>query len=73
MEFWKLLASVITDVKKITKVEDVCIQGDSDHSRASTQFLIIQKNLMNDLQEHLDCFCNVLPILVLRVQKTISF
>ena len=36
---------------------------DCDHKTfTSTQFLQIQKNEINDLQEHLERYCNVLPI-----------
>ena len=47
---------------QVLEAEDVCFQQDGDDSCASTQFLQLQKNQLIDLQEHLERYCNVLPV-----------
>ena len=41
-------------------------------SCTSTQFLQIQKKQLVDLQEHLQRYCNVLPVSGFRQQKSVS-
>ena len=42
--------------------EDHCFEDDNDEKDASTQFLQMQKNQLIELQEHLEHYCNVLPV-----------
>ena len=42
--------------------EDHCFEDDNEEKDASTQFLQIQKNQLMDLQEHLERYCNGLPV-----------
>ena len=42
--------------------EDHCFQVDIEEKDASTQFLQMQKNQLIELQEHLERYCNVLPV-----------
>ena len=47
---------------QVLEAAGVCFQEDSDDSCASTQFLHLQKNQLIGLQEHLERYCNVLPV-----------
>ena len=53
-------------LEKLTQRHNQREQADLDdcdnETCASTQFLQIQKNQLIDLQEFLDCYCNVLPV-----------
>ena len=42
--------------------EDHCFEDDNEENDASTQFLQMQKNQLIELQEHLERYCNVLPV-----------
>ena len=42
--------------------EDLCFEYDNEEKDASTQFLQMQKNQLIELQEHLERYCNVLPV-----------
>ena len=42
--------------------EDHCFEEDNEEKDASTQFLQMQKNKLIELQEHLERYCNVLPV-----------
>ena len=44
----------------VLEFEDECLEEYEKH--ASTQFLQMQKNQLIDLQEHLERYCNVLPV-----------
>ena len=46
----------------VFEFEDQCFADDNEEKDASTHFLQMQKNQLNDLQEHLDRYCNVLPV-----------
>ena len=48
--------------QRVFEFEDHCFEDDNEEKIASTQFLQIQKNHLIDLQEHLECYCNVLPV-----------
>ena len=57
-----------------TEAEDVCFQQDSDNSCTSTQIFQIQENQLVHLQEHLERYCNVLPVLGFNsAKRDISF
>ena len=42
--------------------KDHCFEDDNEEKDASTQFLQMQKNQLIELQEHLERYCNVLPV-----------
>ena len=42
--------------------EDHCFEDDNEEKDASTKFLQLQKNQLIELQEHLERYCNVLPV-----------
>ena len=42
--------------------EDHCFDDDNEEKDASTQFLQMQKNQLIELQEHLESYCNVIPV-----------
>ena len=42
--------------------EDQCFEDDNEEKGVSTQFLQMQKNQLIELQEHLERYCNVLPV-----------
>ena len=42
--------------------EDHCFEDDIEEKDASTQFLQMQKTQLIELQEHLERYCNVLPV-----------
>ena len=44
------------------QLEDHCFEDDNEEKDASTQFLQMQKNQLIELQEHLERYCNVLPV-----------
>ena len=49
--------------QRVFEFEDHCFEDDNDEEDASTQFLQMEKNQLIELQEHLECYCNVLPVL----------
>ena len=46
----------------VFEFEDHCFEDDNEQKHASTQFLQMQKNQLVELQEHLERYCNVLPV-----------
>ena len=46
----------------VFEFEDHCFEDDNEEKDASTQFLQMQKNQLIELQEHLERYCNVLPV-----------
>ena len=48
--------------RQVIEAKDICFQEDGDDSCASTHFLQLQKNQLIGLQEHLERYCNVLPV-----------
>ena len=48
--------------QRVFDFEDQCFEDDDEEEDVSTQFLQMQKNQLVDLQEHLERYCNVLPV-----------
>ena len=48
--------------QRVFEFEDHCFEDDNEEKYASTQFLQMQKNQLVELQEHLERYCNVLPL-----------
>ena len=48
--------------KRVFEFEDLCFEDDNEEKDASTHFLQRQKNQLIELQEHLERYCNVLPV-----------
>ena len=48
--------------QRVFEFEHQCFENDSEEKDASTQFLQMQKNQLIELQEHLERYCNVLPL-----------
>ena len=48
--------------QRVFEFEDHCFEDNNEEKGASTQFLQMQKNQLIELQEHLECYCNVLPV-----------
>ena len=48
--------------QRIFEFGDHCFEDDNEEKDASTQFLQMQKNQLTELQEHLERYCNVLPV-----------
>ena len=48
--------------QRVFEFEDQCFEDDNEEKDASTQFLQMQKNQLIELQEHLERYCNVLPM-----------
>ena len=48
--------------QRVFEFEDHCFKDDNDEKDASTQFLQMPKNKLNELQQHLEGYCNVLPV-----------
>ena len=46
----------------VFEFEDHCFEDHNEEKDASTQFLLMQKNQLIELQEHLERYCNVLPV-----------
>ena len=42
--------------------DDECFNDTADEKELSTQFLQMQKNQLNDLEEHFERYCNTLPV-----------
>ena len=47
---------------QVFEFEDHCFEDDNEEKDASTQFLQMQKNKLIELQEHLERYCDVLPV-----------
>ena len=48
--------------QRVFEFEDQCFEDDNEEKDASTQFLQMQKNQLIELREHLERYCNVLPV-----------
>ena len=48
--------------ERVYDFENQCLEDDSEEKEASTLLLQMQKNQLNELQEHLESYCNVLPV-----------
>ena len=48
--------------QRVFEFEDQYFEDDSEEKDASPQFLRMQKNQLVELQEHLERYCNVLPV-----------
>ena len=48
--------------QRVFDFEDHCFEDDNEEKDASTQFLQMQKTQLIELQEHLERYCNVLPV-----------
>ena len=48
--------------QRVFEFEDQCSEDDNEEKDASAQFLQKQKNQLIELQEHLERYCNVLPV-----------
>ena len=48
--------------QRVFEFEDHCFEDDNEEKDASTQFSQMQKNQLIELQEHLERYCNVLPV-----------
>ena len=48
--------------QRVFEFEDHCFEDDNEEKDASTQFFQMQKNQLIELQEHLERYCNVLPV-----------
>ena len=48
--------------QRIFEFKDHCFEDDNEEKDASTQFLKMQKNQLIELREHLERYCNVLPV-----------
>ena len=48
--------------QRVFEFKDHCFEDDNEEKDASTQFLQMQKNQLIELQEHLERYCNVLPV-----------
>ena len=48
--------------QRVFEFEDHCFEDDNEEKDASTQLLQMKKNHLIELQEHLERYCNVLPV-----------
>ena len=48
--------------QRVFEFEDQCSEDDNEEKDDSTQFLQMQKNRLIEIQEHLERYCNVLPV-----------
>ena len=48
--------------QRVFDFEDQCFEVDNEEKDASTQFFQMHKNQLIQLQEHLEHYCNVLPV-----------
>ena len=48
--------------QRVFEFEDHCFEDDNEEKDASKQFLQMQKKQLIELQEHLERYCNVLPV-----------
>ena len=55
--------------QRVFEFEDHCFEDDNEEKDVSTQFLQKQKNPLIELQEHLERYCNVLPVFGLNSAK----
>ena len=55
--------------QRIFEFEDHCFEDDNEEKDASKQFLQMQKNQLIELPEHLERYCDVLPVFVFNSAK----
>ena len=55
--------------QRVFEFKDHCFEDDNEEKDASTQFLQMQKNQLIELQEHLERYCNVLPLFAFNSAK----
>ena len=55
--------------QRVFEFGDHCFEDDNEEKDDSTQFLQMQKNQLIELQQHLERYCNVLPVLGLNSAK----
>ena len=55
--------------QRVFEFEDHCFEDDNEEKDASTEFLQMQKNQLIELQEHLERYCNILPVFGLNSAK----
>ena len=55
--------------QRVFEFEDQGFEDDNEEKDASTQFLKMQKNQLIELQEHLERYCNVLPMFAFNSAK----
>ena len=55
--------------QRLFEFEDHCFEEDNEEKGASTKFLQMQKNQLVELQEHLERYCNVLPVFGFKCAK----
>ena len=86
LKFWEIEAAIKSKLsrtleslneqrcrnQRVFEFEDHCFEDDNEEKDASTQFLQMQKNQLIELQEHLERYCNVLPVFILIAQITTS-
>ena len=48
--------------QRVFEFKNHCFEDDKEEKDASTKFLQLQKNQLIELQEHLERYCNVLPV-----------
>ena len=48
--------------QRVFEFEDHCFEDDNEEKDASTQLLQMQKTQLIELQEHLERYCNVIPV-----------
>ena len=48
--------------ERVSEFEDHCFEDDNEEKDASTQFLQMRRNQLIELQEHLERYCNLLPV-----------
>ena len=55
--------------QRVLELEDQCFEDDTEEKDASAQFLQMRKNQLIELHEHLERYCNVLPVFVFNSAK----
>ena len=53
----------------VFEFKDQCFEDDNEEKDASTHFLQMEKNQLIELQEHLERYCNVLPVFGFNCRK----
>ena len=55
--------------QRVFEFEDQCVEDDNEEKDALTQFSQMQKNQLIELQEHLERYCNLIPVFGLNSAK----
>ena len=55
--------------QRVFEFKDHCFEDDNEEQDDSTQFLQMQKKQLIELQEHLERYCNVLPVFEFNSEK----